>query len=67
MLVEPVRLMAGYRGKMNVQYETEIWLKIIVRSGLIRHSATLTPLLKETNELIAILFKSVETAGKKAK
>ena len=45
--------------------ETEIWLKIIVRSGLIRHSATLIPLLKETNELIAILFKSVDTAGKK--
>ena len=45
--------------------ETEIWLKIIVRSGLIEHSATLAPLLKETDELIAILFKSVQTAGKK--
>jgi len=45
--------------------ETEIWLKIIVRSGLIQQSATLVPLLKETDELIAILFKSVKTAGKK--
>ena len=45
--------------------ETEIWLKIIVRSGLIRHAAALTPLLNETDELIAILFKSVETSGKK--
>ena len=44
--------------------ETEIWLKIIVRSGLIQRSATLAPLLKETDELIAILFKSVETAKK---
>ena len=45
--------------------ETEIWLKIIVRSGLIRHSELLAPLLKETDELIAILFKSVKTAGNK--
>ncbi|MBI2441458.1 MAG: four helix bundle protein [Lentisphaerae bacterium] len=45
--------------------ETEIWLKIIVRPGLIQHAATLAPLLKETDELIAILFKSVKTAGKK--
>ncbi len=45
--------------------ETEIWLKIIVRSGLIQPLATIAPLLKETDELIAILFKSVKTAGKK--
>ena len=45
--------------------ETEMWLKIIVRAGLIQHSATLDPLLKETDELIAILFASVKTAGKK--
>ena len=44
--------------------ETEIWLKILVRSGLIRNSATLTSLLKEKDELIAILYKSVQTAGK---
>lgn len=45
--------------------ETEIWMKIIVRSGLIQHSESLSPLLKETDELIAILFKSVKTAGRK--
>ena len=45
--------------------ETEIWLKIIVRSGLIRNAESLAPLLMETDELIAILFKSVTTAGKK--
>jgi len=42
--------------------ETEIWLKIIIRSGLIKPSEQLSPLLQETNELISILFKSVETA-----
>ncbi len=44
--------------------ETEIWLKIIVRAKLIKSSEQLEPLLKETDELIAILFKSVETAKK---
>jgi four helix bundle protein len=46
--------------------ETEIWLKIILQSGLIKDSANLVALLKETDELIAILYKSVKTAGKKA-
>ena len=44
--------------------ETEIWLKIIMRSGLIEPSGQLSPLLKETDELISILFKSVKTAQK---
>ena len=44
--------------------ETEIWLKIIIRAELIKPSEQLSPLLKETDELIAILFKSVETAKK---
>ncbi len=44
--------------------ETEIWLKIIMRSGLIKPPGELAPLLKETDELISILFKSVETAQK---
>ena len=43
--------------------ETEIWLKIIVRSKLIRTSK-LSPLLSETDELISILFTSIETAKK---
>ena len=46
--------------------ETEIWLKIILKAELIKPDNLLTPLLEETNELIAILFKSVETAKKRA-
>ena len=44
--------------------ETEIWLKIIIRAELIKPSEQLSPLLKETDELISILFKSVATAKK---
>jgi four helix bundle protein len=44
--------------------ETEIWLKIIIRAGMIKPAEKLAPLLKETDELISILFKSVETARK---
>jgi four helix bundle protein len=44
--------------------ETEIWLKIVVRTELIKPSEQLSPLLKETDELISILFKSVATAKK---
>ena len=36
--------------------ETETWLKIIIRTKLIQPSAKLSPLLQETDELIAILF-----------
>jgi len=42
--------------------ETEIWLNVIVRAELIKPPEHLAPLLKETDELIAVLFKSVETA-----
>ena len=42
--------------------ETEIWLKVIIRSKLIQPADQLAPLLQETDELIAILFKSAETA-----
>ncbi len=44
--------------------ETEIWLKIITRAELVKPTEQLAPLLKETDELISILFKSVETAKK---
>jgi four helix bundle protein len=44
--------------------ETEIWLKIIIRAKLVKPAEQLVPLLKETDELISILFKSVETARK---
>ena len=42
--------------------ETEVWLKIIIKSELIKPSGKLQPLLQETDELISILFKSIETA-----
>ncbi len=45
--------------------ETEVWLKIIVRAKLIQPSTKLSPLLQETDELISILFKSIDTAKKK--
>ncbi|MFN2352098.1 MAG: four helix bundle protein [Kiritimatiellia bacterium] len=44
--------------------ETEIWLKIIVKAHLVKPAALTEPLLQETDELIAVLFKSVETAQK---
>lgn len=42
--------------------ETLIWLKVIGRSGMIEDPAKLEPLLGETDELIAILFTSAQTA-----
>jgi four helix bundle protein len=45
--------------------ETEIWLKIITKAQMIKPKSLLEPILQETNELIAILFKSVETAQKR--
>ena len=45
--------------------ETEIWLKVVVRAELISSGDRIEPLLTETDELIAILFKSVETAKRK--
>jgi len=45
--------------------ETEVWLKIIVKAKLIQPSTKLSPLLQETDELISILFKSINTAKKK--
>lgn len=47
--------------------ETEVWLKVIIRSELIQPIDKLTPLLQETDELISILFKSIETAKKNKK
>jgi len=44
--------------------ETEIWLKIIARAEMVNPTSLMEPLLQETDELIAILFKSVETAKK---
>jgi len=44
--------------------ETSIWLKIVAQAGLIQRAAALGSLLEETDELISILFKSIDTARK---
>ena len=41
--------------------ESKVWITILERTQLIRPSL-LKSLIKETDELIAILFKSIETA-----
>ena len=46
--------------------ETHIWLKIIAKANLIKPAKQLEPLLQETDELIAILFSSAQTARKRA-
>ena len=43
--------------------ETEVWLKIIKRTGLIMPNEKFDSLLSETNELISILFTSIGTAS----
>lgn len=44
--------------------ETEIWLKIVAEAKMVKSASLVEPLLQVTDELIAILFKSVETAKK---
>jgi four helix bundle protein len=44
--------------------ETEIWLKVIKKAKMITPESKLTPLIKETDELVAILFTSIGTAKK---
>ncbi|MEA1986515.1 MAG: four helix bundle protein [Candidatus Marinimicrobia bacterium] len=44
--------------------ETEVWIKIIIKSEFF-NSSLLESLLKENDELISILFKSIDTAKKK--
>jgi four helix bundle protein len=44
--------------------ETEVCLKILIRSEIIRPAERLSSILKETDELISILFRSIETAAK---
>jgi len=44
--------------------ETKIWLKIILKAKMIKPVSKLNPLLQETDELIAVLFTSIETARK---
>ena len=44
--------------------ESDVWLKIIMRAKLINPKEKLSPLLIETDELISIFVKSIETARK---
>ena len=44
--------------------ETRVWLKIIIKAEIITPVTKITPLLKENEELISILFTSIETAKK---
>ena len=44
--------------------ESEVWLKIIARAGMVRAADSVAAALKETDELISILFRSVDTAKK---
>jgi len=45
--------------------ETDVWLRIISEARLIEPALKLSLLLQETNELISIIFKSIDTARKK--
>ena len=47
--------------------ETRVWLKIIIKTELIKPVSKITPLLEENEELISILFTSIETAKKNLK
>ena len=42
--------------------ESDVWLKIIIRSKMIEDTERLIPLVKETDELISILVASSRTA-----
>jgi four helix bundle protein len=45
--------------------ETLIWLKIMSRASMIKSESMLASLMQENDELVAILFASVKTAGKR--
>ena len=47
--------------------ETKVWLLIILRAELIKPNDKLKPLLNENDELISILFCSIETARQNEK
>jgi four helix bundle protein len=44
--------------------ETGIWVKVLKSSKIMKDRKTLEPMLKETDELIAILHKSIQTSLK---
>ena len=44
--------------------ETKVWLLIIVKAELLESVEKISPLLQENDELISILFSSIQTARK---
>jgi four helix bundle protein len=44
--------------------ETKVWLQMIAKASLIKPASKLEPLIRETDELIAIFVASVRTAKK---
>jgi len=44
--------------------ETRVWLLMIVRTNLLKPVSKLEPLIDESNELISIFVKSIDTAKK---
>ena len=42
--------------------ETDVWLQVIERSQLLQGANKLQPAIHEVNELISIIYKSIETA-----
>jgi four helix bundle protein len=42
--------------------ESWVWLQIVYRKPLVQNPERLKPLIQETDELIAIIFKSIQTA-----
>jgi four helix bundle protein len=47
--------------------ETEVWLQLVERHGLLKNHDLLDQAAKETGELIAIFTKSVLTASRNGK
>ena len=50
---------------LNELRETQVWVEIVIKSKIVEPKL-LKPLLNETDELIAIIFKSIETLFLKA-
>jgi len=47
--------------------ETRVWLLMIVRANLIKPASKLELLIDESNQLISIFVKSIDTAKRKSK
>jgi len=47
--------------------ETQVWLRMIIKAGLIAPPSKLVPLIQETDELISIFVASTKTATRSRK